>query len=71
MNPNTLDMSQTLMNNTLNAPWIDQPELKIAWIMADEFIYLVSEQSLDIKQSSLDRLFQNEEILTVHHINFN
>lgn len=44
MNPNTLDISQTLMNNTLHAPWIGQPELKRAWIMADEFLYFVSKQ---------------------------
>lgn len=44
MNPNTQDISQTLMNNTLNAPWIGRLELKRAWIMVDEFIYFVSRQ---------------------------
>ncbi|XP_056902860.1 high-affinity choline transporter 1-like [Takifugu flavidus] len=39
-NPSTLDISQTLMNNTLHAPWIGQPELKRAWIMVDEFIFM-------------------------------
>ncbi|XP_068184085.1 high-affinity choline transporter 1-like [Antennarius striatus] len=37
--PHTLDISQTLMNNTLNAPWIGQPELKKIWIMIDDFLY--------------------------------
>ncbi|XP_068183668.1 high-affinity choline transporter 1-like isoform X2 [Antennarius striatus] len=40
MNPHTLDISQTLMNNTLHAPWIGQPELKKIWIMIDEFLFL-------------------------------
>ncbi|TWW78499.1 High affinity choline transporter 1 Hemicholinium-3-sensitive choline transporter [Takifugu flavidus] len=40
MNPSTLDISQTLMNNTLHAPWIGQSELKRAWIMVDEFIFM-------------------------------
>ncbi|XP_068184104.1 high-affinity choline transporter 1-like [Antennarius striatus] len=35
--PHTLDISQTLMNNTLNAPWIGQPEMKKIWIMIDNF----------------------------------
>ncbi|XP_068184080.1 high-affinity choline transporter 1-like [Antennarius striatus] len=37
-NPHTLDISQTLMNNTLNAPWIGQPELKKTWIMIDHYL---------------------------------
>ncbi|XP_068183880.1 high-affinity choline transporter 1-like isoform X2 [Antennarius striatus] len=37
--PHTLDISQTLMNNTLNAPWIGQPELKKIWIMMDDFLF--------------------------------
>ncbi|XP_068183365.1 high affinity choline transporter 1-like isoform X2 [Antennarius striatus] len=39
-NPSTLDIGQTLMNNTLNAPWIGQPELKKTWIMIDHFVLL-------------------------------
>ncbi|XP_068183666.1 high-affinity choline transporter 1-like [Antennarius striatus] len=39
MNPSTLDISQTLMNNTLHAPWIGQPEMKKIWIMIDDFIF--------------------------------
>ncbi|CAG05139.1 unnamed protein product, partial [Tetraodon nigroviridis] len=38
-NPHTLDIGQTLMNDTLNASWIGRPELKRAWIMADEFLF--------------------------------
>ncbi|XP_068184060.1 high-affinity choline transporter 1-like [Antennarius striatus] len=40
MNPHTLDISQTLMNNTLNAPWIGQPELKNTWRIIDQFLLL-------------------------------
>ncbi|XP_068184116.1 high-affinity choline transporter 1-like [Antennarius striatus] len=40
MNPSTLDISQTLMNNTLNAPWIGQPGLEKTWIMIDGFLLL-------------------------------
>ncbi|XP_068184068.1 high-affinity choline transporter 1-like [Antennarius striatus] len=38
--PHTLDISQTLMNNTLNAPWIGQPEMKKIWIMIDDLLFL-------------------------------
>ncbi|KAM9345470.1 high-affinity choline transporter 1-like [Symphorus nematophorus] len=39
MNPYSLDISQTLMNNSLHAPWIGTPELKKTWIMIDEFLF--------------------------------
>ncbi|XP_060942872.1 high-affinity choline transporter 1-like [Limanda limanda] len=38
MNPNCLDISKTLMNNTLHAPWIGAPGLEKTWIMMDEFL---------------------------------
>ncbi|XP_037639124.1 high-affinity choline transporter 1-like isoform X3 [Sebastes umbrosus] len=38
MNPSCLDISQTLMNNTLHAPWIGTPGLKKTWIMIDDFL---------------------------------
>ncbi|XP_068597252.1 high-affinity choline transporter 1-like [Brachionichthys hirsutus] len=37
--PSTVDISQTLMNNTLHAPWIGQPELKKIWIIIDNFLF--------------------------------
>ncbi|XP_034538136.1 high-affinity choline transporter 1-like [Notolabrus celidotus] len=40
MNPFTLDISQTLMNNTLHAPWIGAPKLEKIWIMIDNFLFL-------------------------------
>ncbi|XP_039640427.1 high-affinity choline transporter 1-like isoform X2 [Perca fluviatilis] len=39
MNPYSLDISQTLMNNTLHAPWIGTPGLKKTWIMIDDFLF--------------------------------
>uniref|UniRef100_A0A671X6F8 High-affinity choline transporter 1-like n=1 Tax=Sparus aurata TaxID=8175 RepID=A0A671X6F8_SPAAU len=39
VNPSVSDISQTLMNNTLHAPWIGKPELKKTWIMIDEFLF--------------------------------
>ncbi|KAM4590948.1 high affinity choline transporter 1-like [Odontesthes bonariensis] len=39
-NPHSLKISQTLMNNTLHAPWIGTPELKRIWTMIDDFLYL-------------------------------
>ncbi|XP_070697702.1 high-affinity choline transporter 1-like [Pempheris klunzingeri] len=39
MNPYTLDISQTLLNNTLHAPWIGKLELKRTWIMIDHFLF--------------------------------
>lgn len=44
MNPNTLNIGQTLMNNTLHAPWIGEMELKKTWIMIDEFLFFVRKQ---------------------------
>ncbi|XP_062245668.1 high-affinity choline transporter 1-like [Platichthys flesus] len=37
-NPNCLDISKTLMNNTLHAPWIGATGLEKAGIMMDEFL---------------------------------
>ncbi|XP_068597013.1 high-affinity choline transporter 1-like [Brachionichthys hirsutus] len=39
MNPSTVDISQTLMNNSLHAPWIGQLELKKTGIMIDELLF--------------------------------
>lgn len=41
MNPNTLNIGQTLMNNTFHSPWIGEMELKKTWIMIDEFLFFV------------------------------
>ncbi|XP_030604389.1 high-affinity choline transporter 1-like [Archocentrus centrarchus] len=40
MNPHSLDISQTLMNNPFHAPWIGRLELKRIWIVIDDFLYL-------------------------------
>ncbi|XP_074532207.1 high-affinity choline transporter 1-like [Halichoeres trimaculatus] len=40
MSPFTLDISQTLMNNTLHAPWIGAPKLEKIWILIDNFLFL-------------------------------
>ncbi|XP_027132325.1 high-affinity choline transporter 1 [Larimichthys crocea] len=40
MNPHTLDIRQTLMNNTLHGPWIGTLELKKTFIFIDDFLYL-------------------------------
>ncbi|XP_068183763.1 high-affinity choline transporter 1-like [Antennarius striatus] len=40
MNPHTLDIRETLMNNTLHAPWIGKPELKMTWLLIDDFLFL-------------------------------
>nr|XP_046258047.1 high-affinity choline transporter 1-like [Scatophagus argus] len=39
MNPHSLDISQTLLNNTLHAPWIGKLELNRTWIMMDDFLF--------------------------------
>ena len=44
MNPHTLDIGQTLLNNTLHAPWIGQPELKKTWLIIDDFLFFVRKQ---------------------------
>lgn len=40
MNPHTLNISETLMNNTLHTPWISVPNMKKIWIMIDDFLLL-------------------------------
>ncbi|XP_049435511.1 high-affinity choline transporter 1-like [Epinephelus fuscoguttatus] len=39
MSPYSLDIGQTLTNNTLHAPWIGTLGLKRTWIMIDNFLY--------------------------------
>ncbi|CAN9500225.1 unnamed protein product [Ophioblennius macclurei] len=40
LNPHCLDISQTLINNTVHTPWIGKPELSRIWTMIDEFLFL-------------------------------
>ncbi|KAI4798453.1 hypothetical protein KUCAC02_022042 [Chaenocephalus aceratus] len=40
MNPHVSDISQTLMNNTLHAPWIGAPGLKKSSILMDDFLFM-------------------------------
>ncbi|KAI9519580.1 hypothetical protein NQZ68_026785 [Dissostichus eleginoides] len=40
VDPHVSDISQTLMNNTLHAPWIGSPELKKTWILMDDFLLM-------------------------------
>uniref|UniRef100_A0A8C6WIF6 Uncharacterized protein n=1 Tax=Neogobius melanostomus TaxID=47308 RepID=A0A8C6WIF6_9GOBI len=42
INPNSVDIGETLMNNTLHAPWIGAPKLNKIWIMMDDFLFLVN-----------------------------
>ncbi|AWP14617.1 putative high affinity choline transporter 1-like [Scophthalmus maximus] len=44
MNPNCLDISQTLWNNTLHAPWIGSLGLNKTWIMIDDFLFFLFHQ---------------------------
>ncbi|CAN9500224.1 unnamed protein product [Ophioblennius macclurei] len=39
LNPHCLDISQTLLNNSLHAPWIGKPELGRIWIIIDDFFF--------------------------------
>ncbi|XP_049927014.1 high-affinity choline transporter 1-like [Epinephelus moara] len=39
MNPHSLDIGETLTNNTLHAPWLGRPGLKKTWIMMDDFLF--------------------------------
>lgn len=43
MNTHTLDIRTTLMNNTLHAPWIGNPDPAKIWLMVDDFLVLVSD----------------------------
>ncbi|CAG05143.1 unnamed protein product, partial [Tetraodon nigroviridis] len=38
MNPHTGDIGQTMLNNTLHAPWIGQPEPKKTWQLIDLYL---------------------------------
>lgn len=44
MSPHTVDISLTLTNNTLHAPWIGSPELKKTGQMIDHFLLFVRAQ---------------------------
>lgn len=52
MNPHIVDINMTLMNNTLHAPWIGQPELKKAWIMIDDFLLIVRDDKPFVQDCS-------------------
>lgn len=41
MNPHTMDIGRTLMNNTVHASWMGKLELKKIWIIIDDFLLLV------------------------------
>uniref|UniRef100_A0A672F7E3 Solute carrier family 5 member 7 n=1 Tax=Salarias fasciatus TaxID=181472 RepID=A0A672F7E3_SALFA len=38
-NPHCLNISHTLLNNSLHAPWIGKPELSRIWILIDDFFF--------------------------------
>ncbi|KAM6922618.1 high affinity choline transporter 1-like isoform 2-T2 [Lycodopsis pacificus] len=40
INPNHVDITQTALNNTFQAPWIGKLERKFAWTTIDTFFYL-------------------------------
>ncbi|XP_056251695.1 high affinity choline transporter 1-like [Seriola aureovittata] len=40
MNPSSLDITQTALNYTFRAPWINKLESKFAWTTIDGFLYL-------------------------------
>ncbi|KAJ0004827.1 hypothetical protein NQD34_011041 [Periophthalmus magnuspinnatus] len=40
MNPHTVRIDETLMNNTLHTPWIGKPHLERIWIMLDNFLQM-------------------------------
>ncbi|XP_035847923.1 high affinity choline transporter 1-like [Sander lucioperca] len=44
MSSYSLDISQTLMNNTLHAPWIGAPGLEKTWIMIDDILLFASDR---------------------------
>lgn len=39
MNPHSMNISETLMNNTLHTPWIGAPNTKKIWVMIDDFLF--------------------------------
>uniref|UniRef100_A0A3B4TLH0 High-affinity choline transporter 1-like n=1 Tax=Seriola dumerili TaxID=41447 RepID=A0A3B4TLH0_SERDU len=42
MNPSSLDITQTALNYTFQAPWINKLESKFAWTNIDGFLYLLA-----------------------------
>ncbi|KAK7915660.1 hypothetical protein WMY93_011421 [Mugilogobius chulae] len=38
-NPHTVSISQTLLNNSLHAPWIGEVELSQVWVKIDDFLF--------------------------------
>lgn len=44
MNPHTMDISQTLNNNTLHAPWIGELQPRSIGVIADDFLCFVRKE---------------------------
>ncbi|XP_068424063.1 high-affinity choline transporter 1-like [Clinocottus analis] len=40
MNPSSVDITQTALNKSFQAPWIRMPDRKFAWTSIDSFLYL-------------------------------
>lgn len=58
MSTHTLDIRNTLMNNTLHAPWIGNPDPMKIWLMVDDFLVLVNNL-----QSSISCIYSEKAIL--------
>lgn len=65
-NPHVVDIRKTLMNNTLHAPWIGQPDLKKGWIIIDHFLFFVRNQysfhQIDFSLQNVSRVTKQNPI---------
>lgn len=63
MIPHTMDISQTLINNTLHAPWIGELQPSSIGVIANDFLCFVRKEHYslvsDIKRTFLESEFVN------------
>lgn len=59
INPHTMDISQTLINNTLYTPWIGDLQLRSIGVIADEFMCFVSRDYYSLAFRKVPNVYQN------------
>lgn len=69
MNPHTVDISQTLMNNSFHAPWIGELQPSRVGVFLDDFICFVREDYYSLV-SDIERMFLDVSKVSIcdHHV---
>lgn len=65
MNPHTMDISQTLTNNTLHAPWIGELQPGNIGVIADDFICFVRKEHYSLVSGIKRTFLELESAITI------